>query len=253
MIRDGTSKGYMGVYLTESVDNGINWSADDEITDQVKLKSWRWYAFGPGGAIVLKQNKEYEGRIIIPANHSVNRGNGNNFLGSHVVYSDDNGKNWQIGAVDSEGSGSVNPNELAVVELFTGLLYFNTRNQNYHPDTLSNRAINYSQDGGITFIKKFFHEPQLVTPVVHASLCRIGNTIVFIAPHHREERKDLSLWISKDGASTWDRPILLHKGFSAYSSTVALDRNRVGILFENGRARNYEIILFKSIRMTGIQ
>jgi sialidase-1 len=248
-IRAGTSEGYVGAYLTESLNNGLTWSQVREITDQVKLKSWLWYAFGPGGAIILKSEGPCEGRIIIPANHSIEGGNGNEYLGAHVVYSDDHGKSWHIGATDSEGQGSVNPNELAVVETKTGTLYFNARSQNYRPDPISNRAITYSRDGGITFVRKFFHEPQLITPIVHGSLARLDDKILFAAPSDTLERKNLSLWISHDETLTWDPPKLLQKGPTAYSSTIIINREKVGILYETGTDNPYQEILFKAITL----
>jgi len=246
-IREGTSEGYVGAYVTESVDKGNTWSEIVEITDDVKLKNWRWYAFGPGGAIIIQNVLPYKGRIIVPANHSSLGGKGNEFLGAHIVYSDDSGKSWHIGAVDSEGAGSVNPNELTVVENRENILYFNTRNQNSRPDSISNRAITYSHDGGITFKRKFFHEPQLITPVVHASIIRSKENIIFIAPNDDQERKNLAMWISKNETQTWLPPILLQEGFAAYSSSVMLAENLVGILYESGIDQSYQTILFIAV------
>ncbi len=246
-IREGTSEGYVGAYVIESLDNGNTWSEVMEITDKVKLKNWRWYAFGPGGAIIMENDPAQNGRIIVPANHSTEGGKGNQFLGSHVVYSDDHGESWQIGAVDSEGSGSVNPNELTVVETRENTLYFNTRNQNLRPDSISNRAITYSQDGGITFERKFFQEPNFITPVVHGSLVRSLKNIFFIAPNDPSERKNLSMWVSRNETQTWAQPVLLQEGFSAYSSSIMLDDNRVGILFESGKEHPYQEIRFIAV------
>jgi len=248
-IRNGTAKGYVGAYITSTQDQGNTWSPVQEITDQVKMKNWRWYAFGPGGAIVLQKGNTDQGRLIIPANHSIEGGSGNEYLGSHTVYSDDQGKTWKIGAVDSQGMGSINPNELTVVETRTGTLYYNARNQNYQPDSLGNRAITYSRDGGVTFVRKFFHEPQMVTPVVHASLTRLKDRILFVAPSDFQARKNLALWISDDETLTWSTPFLLQEGWSAYSSSVFLEGNRVGILYETGTENPYQEIRFMEISL----
>jgi sialidase-1 len=246
-IRNGTSAGYVGAYITESLDHGITWSKVKEITDQVKLKNWLWYAFGPGGGIILRRGNICKGRIIIPANHSIPGGSGNEYLGAHIVYSDNQGESWHIGAVDSEGMGSVNPNELTVIETNIGTLYFNARNQNYQPDPLGNRAITFSRDGGASFARKFFHEPQLITPVVHASLARLNDRILFIAPSNPSERKNLSIWISDDEALTWTTPQLLQAGWSAYSSSVSFEGEMVGVLYETGKDNPYQMIQFMLI------
>ncbi len=247
-IRDGTSEGYVGAYMTGSLDQGNTWSEVQEITEQVKLNYWLWYAFGPGGAIILNKGSTREGRIIVPANHSIKGGSGNEYLGAHLVYSDDYGNSWQIGGIDSEGMDSVNPNELTVIETISGTLYFNARSQNFSPDPRGNRAITYSRDGGISFVRKFFHEPQLITPVVHASLTRLEDKLLFIAPSDPRERKNLSLWISNDESLTWSTPLLLHEGWSAYSSSLKIDRQKVGILYETGMNNPYQEIRFMVIQ-----
>jgi len=243
MIRSGTSEGYMGVYRTESHDQGLTWSVPEEITGEVKQKNWYWYALGPGGAVTIRYNTKHRGRIIVPANHSLDGGSSNEYLGAHVIYSDDRGRTWSKGAVDSEGQGTVNPNETAVVELTDGTLYFNTRNHNGE-DTIAHRAITTSRDGGETFSFPFRHEPGLTTPIVHASLTRNATTLFFVAPHDQEDRINLSMWTSSDEASTWALKQTVYEGPSAYSSICMLSGQMPGILFE---ADDYGKIIFKSL------
>lgn len=243
MIRNGTSEGYMGVYKTESFDLGLTWTEPMEITDKVKKEEWNWYAVGPGGAIIMTYNTDHKGRIIVPANHSLNQGSGNEYLGAHIIWSDDNGNTWNIGAADSKGASTVNPNETAVVELNNGDLYCNTRNHSGE-DSIAHRAIAISSDGGLTFDSLFRHEPGLTTPIVHASLARSKTSVFFVAPYHWNDRINLSLWISTDETASWQYNRLLHEGPSAYSSVCMVGPNALGVLFEAG---NYEKIVFKSI------
>jgi sialidase-1 len=243
MIRDGTSEGYIGVYQVESLDDGLSWSEVREITPSVKKAHWRWYTVGPAGAIRLRYNDRFPGRIIVPANHSVDAGSDNDYLGAHVIYSDDEGASWKVGAVDSEGQSTVNPNETTVVELKDGTLYFNTRNHS-STDTIANRAITYSRDGGLHFTAPFAHEPQLTTPVVHASLTRNRNTLFFFAPFDRKDRIDLSMWKSKDEGRSWTYDRLIYKGASAYSSVCLMAENMLGLLLE---ADGYDKILYNRI------
>ncbi len=248
MIRNGSAAGYMGVYQTVSDDLGLTWSDPVEITTNVKRKNWNWYAVGPGGAVVMKYNPGTQGRIIVPANHSLHKGSSNEFLGAHVIWSDNNGTSWNIGAADSEGEGTVNPNETAVTELTNGDLYFNTRNHSAI-DTIAHRAIALSHDAGLTFTTPFHHEKQLLTPIVHASLARSATAIYFIAPNNWEKRINLSLWISNDETTTWLFNRVLYAGPSAYSSCCMLGDNVLGILFE---ADEYEKIVFKSLPLEDI-
>lgn len=245
MIRKGTSVGYVGVFQLESRDDGLTWSAIREITPSVKKDNWRWYALGPGGGIRLQYNSAHRGRIVIPANHSTDGGAENDYLGAHALYSDDGGQTWQIGGVDSVGESTVNPNETTVVELKDGSLYFNTRNHS-SVDTIANRAVTYSRDAGATFSGKFTHEKQLNTPVVHASITRNKKELFFLAPFDKKERKDLSLWRSKDEGAHWTYDRLLYQGPSAYSSVVTLDQRRLGALIE---VDSYGRIIYQSIRV----
>ncbi len=242
-LRNGTSKGYVGVYCVESHDYGQSWLAVKEITNAVKKDNWRWYTVGPGGAIIIKYNKKNVNRIIIPSNHSTSEGPENEFLGAHVIYSDDNAKTWHIGACDSEGENEMNPNETYVIELINGDLYFNTRNQS-STDTLSNRGMAISKDGGNSFPEKFTHEKQLITPVVHASMTRTAKSIFFIAPFSSNKRENLSIWRSNDEAKSWNYDKLIYQGSSAYSSSCTLSENQLGILFE---ADDYSRIIFKTV------
>lgn len=243
MIREGSSAGYMGVYMTTSMDQGLTWANPEEITAAVKRSNWNWYSLGPGGAIIMKNSRHYAGRIIVPANHSLNTGSTNDYLGAHVIYSDDRGKSWKIGAVDSEGEGMVNPNETAVTELNNGTLYFNTRNHNPQ-DSVAHRAVTYSEDGGERFVRRFYHEEQLITPIVHASLCRTAGEIFFIAPYDLWDRVNMSLWRSDDESVSWEYDRQLYDGPSAYSSATAMNDQLLGILMETD---DYGEIVFKSL------
>lgn len=248
-IRNGTSRGYMGVYMISSSDGGISWSAVIEITSMVKKENWRWYTVGPGGAIIMKNNRHYQGRIIVPANHSTHEGPGNEYLGAHVIFSDDNGLSWEIGATDSKGKERLNPNETAVIELKNGDLYFNTRNQSSN-DTVSNRAYALSKDGGQTFEDSFSYETGLTVPVVHASLTRTKKEIFFFAPSDKKDRINLTVWSSRDEAKTWEVFEKVYTGSSAYSSACTLSEKELGVLFETD---NYLKIIFKKLRLKNRQ
>lgn len=245
MIRDGSSEGYVGVYISTSMDEGLTWSIPREITQEVKREDWNWYAVGPGGAITMKYNRDYEDRIIIPANHSLNKGSSNDQLGAHVIYSDDKGDSWSIGAIDSKGKGLINPNETAVVELNDGTLYFNTRNHS-SADTIAHRAYAISIDGGQSFTHPFTHEKELITPIVHASLCRNSGSLFFIGPNHKNERKNLSIWQSDAANISWELVEQVQNGFSAYSSALFLKDDQLGIMVETD---DYSKILYKTVQV----
>ena len=81
----------------------------------VTLSEWKWVGTEPPGSIELKN-----GRIIVPSYHSKYRGNLiNNLVHGHVMYSDNNGKTFQLGAKHF-GDGKKFSNENQAVQLHNG-------------------------------------------------------------------------------------------------------------------------------------
>jgi len=119
-IIDGTSKDTRRVFITSSTDDGLSWAKPKEITSDVKQPDWTWYATGPGNGIQLSKGK-HKGRLIIPCDH-IEAGTKKYF--SHVIYSDDHGRSWQLGGSTPDDM----VNECAVVQLDNGDLMLNMRN-----------------------------------------------------------------------------------------------------------------------------
>lgn len=236
-IIEGTSKGGRTVWVMRSDDDGRSWSAATEISRSVKAREWRWYATGPGVGI-----QTLHGTLVIPANHSGADGTHR----SHLFFSDDGGKTWQLG-----GSADPGTNESQVVELADGRLMLNMRN---HPPLGENlRRVATSADGGRTLSKS---EPDraLIEPPAQASLLRLTlasrhdrNRLLFSNPASTR-RERLTARVSYDEGATWPVSRVIHAGPAAYSSLVALPEGDVGVLFERGDESPYERITFA--RMT---
>jgi sialidase-1 len=219
-------KGRRTVWMTRSVDDGATWSRPEEITAQVKLPDWTWYATGPGNGIQLRS-----GRIVIPCDHNRREGNERH---SHVIYSDDRGKTWHIG-----GIAAVQTNESAVVELGNGDLLLNMRS--YHGR--NRRAVQRSRDAGLTWLPLQFDET-LIEPVCQASLIALGRRRLAFANPASTTRSRMTLRISRDDGATWTTSRLVHEGPSAYSSLARLRNGAIGLLYESGVQSPYENIVF---------
>ncbi|MEM9144187.1 MAG: sialidase family protein [Bacteroidota bacterium] len=219
-------------WVTRSMDEGKTWTTPIDITRQVKREHWRWHALGPVHGIEL-QHGPYQGRLVAPVAISIAKGNKAYCMA--LVYSDDSGKHWQIGAVDRNVIDAVRANETTIAELLDGRIYVNTRDQN-GGSLEKNRGEAFSLDGGLSFSGPILESGRFPSPVVQSSLLvwngRDGELVLFATPSHRDKREDLVVMGSWDGTETWQTLFQVHEGFSAYSDMVRLDKRTLGVIYE---------------------
>lgn len=151
-IENHTSVDTRRVFVLRSEDHGRTWSHPEEITSEVKAPEWTWYATGPCHAIV-KRRTPHKGRIVVPANHKRLGNDGRVESYSQLLFSDDEGLTWQLGAVSQRGG-----NESTVAELADGSLLLNMRHYE-RGDSLRLYAV--SRDGGTSWCCQGEH-PELV-------------------------------------------------------------------------------------------
>jgi sialidase-1 len=235
------------VFVQRSTDNGHTWSPAKEITSTVKKADWRWYATGPGHAIVLRS-----GRIVVPANHSsappagsTDIGTEAKYYGGHDLISDDGGRTWRIGFSEDRTDTAVASNETTVAQLPDGRLYFNSRNQG----SAANRVDAYSADGGRTLQAPYQPQPGLTIPKVEGSLLQTTrpDLLLFAGPSNATARRQMAVRASADGGRTWRQTLLVSDAPAAYSDLLQLNRNTVGLLYETGVTGTYETITFKQL------
>lgn len=257
------------VFVISSDDHGVTWSQRREITADVKLEEWGWYATGPVHSIQLRQGN-YAGRLVVPCDHRVGAdGKDDGACGAHAFFSDDHGVTWKLGAIDASYQDGVNANETAVVELNGGQLYFNTRDQK--GPAIGTRAAARSNDGGVSFVDsdEVGKGPFAILgapfdpPVVQCSLLRVKSRalgdamdlILFSGPDESgpsgKGRSDLRIRYSLDEAQSWQDGPLIHVGPAAYSDMVVLDDQRIGVIFEAGKPgqKRYDRIDFRAIEI----
>jgi sialidase-1 len=234
-----------GMFVTHSDDQGETWAERRDLSSEALDSKWGWCAAGPVHAIQLERGK-HAGRLVIPCDH---RQKDASTWGSHLMLSDDHGKTWRLGAVDTRPiADAVHPNECVAVELVDGRIYVNTRDQlGSSPET---RAVAYSCDGGESFDAPFAVEPQITTPVVQNSAIRVAakdrgdaqNVLVYSCPGDAKERRHLAILLSFDEGATWPVKRIVHEGPAAYSDLIRLDGERVGVLYEAGEKLYGEIL-----------
>lgn len=168
------------------------------------------------------------GRILIPAYHSYFHYDDGELSHAHVLISDDFGKSWRMGG--EVGGWDYLTNENQLVELTDGTVFMNSRG------FLKNRIRSFSTDQGETW-----SDPELIPELVEPLEGCEGSTIrhplngwLFFsgANNFSPYRYNMSIFISKDEAKSWQSYIQIDPGRSAYSALTVLQDNSVGLLYE---------------------
>lgn len=228
------------VFITSSTDDGLTWSAPQNISAPTMQPDWEWVATGPGVGIQLTMGP-HKGRLIIPSDHKRQLASATPEWNSHMMFSDDAGKTWRSSAPIQSGG-----NECQVIERPDGSLLVNTRMQG---DFQGWRGIATSTDGGATW-SPITQEKQLPCPKCQASLIRLRDgRLAFSNPNPgapdgkpKGARIDLTIRVSSDEGGTWRVLRLLHSGPSAYSSLAELPDGTILCLYEGGDKGAYETL-----------
>lgn len=237
-FNNGKTKDTRRVFYTWSDDDGLTWEKPKEITSQAKGEGYGWYATGPCHAIVLTK-EPYAGRIVVPCD--CNKIGGAGF--SHVIYSDDNGENWQIGGMVSGG------NESTVAELQDGSIIISCRCSG------GKRMLAWSKDGGETFGESV-KSADLPDPRCQGSMLETVYDGQYVILHSNcadaSSRIKMTVKASLDDGKTWNGGKEVWSGPTAYSDMVMINDNIVGLLYENGNSNSYERISFERVSMNSI-
>ncbi|WP_410611639.1 sialidase family protein [Amycolatopsis sp. lyj-109] len=228
-----------------SDNNGATWSAPKTLTTELGFSTApKWLATGPSHGIVLTRGA-HAGRLVA--------GMGYSNVGA-LIYSDDKGSTWHLGAKDQPSSSAMNPQEISVTELADGRIYTAARN---HANSgkcdnggTQNHAFAISSDGGASFSQKFAYTTDLVAPDVEGSTGRMSatdtggkyNRLLFAAPSLCDDRKELRIHSSFDEGANWTGTagsLLVWGQDAAYSDMVPLSQSSTGVIFEAGTGGEY--------------
>ena len=236
-IINGTSKESRRVYVLSSSDEGNSWSTARDITSDVKMPDWTWYATGPGNGIQMR-SKKYKNRLVIPCDHIVSKK-----YYSHSIYSDDGGLIWKLGGTTPTDM----VNECTVAELPKGKLLLNMRNYN----SLRVRQTSTSMDGGETW-SDLQQDTALIEPVCQASMLWYDHKgrrpfLAFSNPASQKSRTNMTVKISFNQGKSWKEKLVLYEGPAAYSNLVILPNGNLACFYEAGIKSAYEGIVFKEL------
>ncbi|MHC4407059.1 MAG: sialidase family protein [Planctomycetota bacterium] len=242
------------IVLMHSSDDGRTWSAPVDVTAQVKRPNWGHYAQGPGVGVQIRRGP-HKGRLVVPANYRESFDKRQPSY-SHVIYSDDHGKRWQLGGILGPYT-----NECQVVQILEdgkpGLL-INMRNhwgRAGQPERSGRRLVSRSFDGGRTWSPEAM-DPALSDPPCQASILRYSwaegdqkSCIAFANPAG-PGRANLTVRLSYDEGRTWPVSKTIYKGSAAYSCLARLADGRLGLIYERD---DYGKLTFASLALAWLE
>jgi sialidase-1 len=235
-------------FLISSQDDGKTWSTPREVGPSIIGYD---DTFVPGPGIGIRTSS---GRLVIPGYTSVEHPDFKTEQGLHsrVIYSDNDGRTWQMG-----DAVSIHANECQVAELKDGRLMLNMR----QAMGKGCRAVAYSSDGGRHW-DSILYDKALNERPCQASLLRYtsakasqSRTLLFANPDiegatYAEDRRKMTIRVSTDDGITWPIKKLIHAGPSSYSGMITLKDGSVGLVFEGGEQHRREWIRYVRIPRT---
>lgn len=235
--------------MVKSEDDGLSWSEVMNITPQVKDPGWKLMFQGPGRGITLN-----DGTLVFPAQFKDAEG----IPWSTIIYSKDHGITWNIGT-----GAKPNTTEAQCVQLTDGSIMLNMRdNRNATiKDDSNGRAVAITRDLGKTWethpsSNNALPEPVCMASIISADLDIGGNTkkvLFFSNPANKYERKNITIKASLDEGLTWSEAYQLEiyrpESFG-YSCLTMVDKNTIGILYEDKKDLYFQKILVIDILKT---
>jgi len=206
-----------------SRDDGKTWQVQSTVIAKDKLGNSPSMHMNEHG-ITLKHG-EYKGRLLRPTRYYGKGGKAEwPKQYTNAIYSDDGGKNWKTSKPFPEnGTG-----EAALVELFDGRIYYNTRMHWAKRPQNKRRREAWSDDGGVTWkhwqiVETLPDGDQGRTYGCMGGLTRLPlkNRDILIFSNLDTDasyRERVSVWASFDGGKTWPVKRLVDPGRSGYSS-----------------------------------
>ncbi len=185
-------------------------------------------AAGPNAGIQLKEGPR-KGRLVIPMNEGP--------FGKWVVscvYSDNGGSTWKIGNPTKNMVGMVN--ETALAETDGGGIVLVAR----HWGSGNCRRITWSNNGGQSW-SPVEDAKDLFCDSTQGSLLRYslksesalgGKSRLLFSGPGKARRVNGTVWMSYDNGKTWPVSKAIGNGGFAYSSLVAIEPGKVGVLYE---------------------
>jgi len=248
-----------GPYVSYSSNLGVTWT----VPILVKISS---YAKNPsvGHGIQLIKicvGDEYHGRLILPwvcGEHSL-MPDDTNVYHSCLVYSDDHGITWTLGAIGQNGSRESEIVQITLCSPCSMQSYIYTTERNFQGENPGHRFYALSENAAENFTTEG-QDMSLIEPVtptytgIVASVVRFSysdkanttiNRILFSDPENLTQRVNITMRASYDETNTWTSGYTIYAGPSGYSELTKINATYAGIFYENGVVQYFEKISFQ--------
>ena len=217
--------------MVRSRDDGLTWSAPENLTRTLKQPEWWLFAPAPQSGFQMP-----DGTLVMPVQGRSGRGAKQTF--ATIMTSRDHGRTWTVGK-----PGYVGGNECQAARLDNGQIMLNVRN-----DLARFRAVSVTQDFGQTWQPHPTSGQALIEPNCNGSLLRVSDEtagsgkffLVFSNPHSQTARTHQTLQVSVDAGQTWPAThhILLDEGRGAgYPSLTQISPTTVGLIYEGSQSQ----------------
>lgn len=210
-------------YISLSHDGGLTWEEPFDCTSMLwgpdavnpECKTYHSAFIGSGHGLRLRKGP-HAGRIMfVAAVHSQPLGRFDNF----AVYSDDEGKTWQVSECAFKGG-----DEAKVVELADGRIMMSVRRR-------GERGYNVSEDGGQTWGEQGLWK-DICTNACDGDIINVGDSLLLQSVPNDMSRKNVSIFVSRDSGQTWPYVKSLCRYESVYSSMTILPDGTIGAYIE---------------------
>lgn len=223
--------------LITSLDHGVTWSAERDITDAVRVPNQKMHIPPTGHAIQLTTPQAeidgVHGRLFFAAQYSPDGQSSGAYNKNYAFWSDDHGETWVRGAQILGES----LNEVQAVELANGHVMLNSRN--YRSSWGNRRAVTISEDYGVSY-GETVDDDELITPRVAATILRYTredihdkNRLLFANPASTSGRQNMTVRMSYDEGESWTVSRNITTGAAAYSDLVIQEDMNIGLLWED--------------------
>lgn len=245
-----------GIWYKTSVDDGITWSEERNLSEYTETLGYNYncFAFGPTHGICTSEG------VLITCVWLVNENNllpvtshGKSTV--HLFWSDDNGATWNI----TPNIYSQTANETAIAEMSDGSILVNARNPQ------GNRALNLCMDfkteGNLTWQGMFYH-PQLIDANCCGGMTAVdieglpyallnvncANDTIMESDGSRPKRINVTVKCSFDDGQTFEKSLEISSYDKGGYCDIAVDsKGKAYVIWEEDYGTNVHLTTFSFV------